>query len=640
MLFTKFSTAFLVTMFAFSYLSVSGAFAISVPSDQIFLDFSPGEGETFLLPIFSDSTTPTDVAASKKGFGSSLIFLEDNIGTLPPGAVHYIQVGIFIPEDYVGPFNVNPEIVITEKVNINGQYFQIDQEKKKVHINIIPLEPAENETESETETENETETETEEESSSGSNENEETETEDGTEVETNETSEETEGETETEELPVSNETAEDDVEVPVEIESPEDDGADQEVTDVEDVVEEDRETEEDRAAVLEEAFIDDVRVVDEVREIREERKERKEKRNLKKLARKIENLKERSQVSDVVDVAHNFELEKNDIKKVAIALASRKSNVSIVVETLSVTKVEEVETEDGEIIETVIEETNEDGVIPADAEIVPLEKIPEEERDSTILIGDVEIPDIELEITEEIVEKDEEKQEVTRRITQNKAYKYLEINVEGVDTVEVESANIDFEVEKSWLADNGIDPSFVRMNRLVGDEWVELETVLLSEDETSYQFSAVSEGFSFFVITASVSADVLTPIQIETTSLDAVSESEFDALSEFTGENPENEVSITISWVLLLVIAGAVIVIKYKEIKNALVHRHADQDELNSLEKERSMYEKMKEETTKRYYKRKISEDEFKSLMRDYDSSIIKLEAKISQIKEPPKPKQ
>ena len=80
-------------------------------------------------------------------------------------------------------------------------------------------------------------------------------------------------------------------------------------------------------------------------------------------------------------------------------------------------------------------------------------------------------------------------------------YKYLSIEKTNIENGDISEAKIKFKVEKSWIIANSIDPDTIILKRLVGDAWVELPTVKVSEDDTYYYYEAVSTGFSVFAIT-------------------------------------------------------------------------------------------------------------------------------------------
>ncbi len=93
---------------------------------------------------------------------------------------------------------------------------------------------------------------------------------------------------------------------------------------------------------------------------------------------------------------------------------------------------------------------------------------------------------------------------------------YLDITVTptGENVVSVENANIEFKVEKSWLTDNNIDPTTVKLLRYT-TTWTELPTAYVSEDATYRYYTATTPGFSTFaVVGATLPISQLPPLYI------------------------------------------------------------------------------------------------------------------------------
>ncbi len=61
---------------------------------------------------------------------------------------------------------------------------------------------------------------------------------------------------------------------------------------------------------------------------------------------------------------------------------------------------------------------------------------------------------------------------------------------------------IGFKVAKSWITENGIDKSTIRLNRYIDEKWNSLATSLVNEDADYLHFESVTSGFSSFAITA------------------------------------------------------------------------------------------------------------------------------------------
>ena len=82
------------------------------------------------------------------------------------------------------------------------------------------------------------------------------------------------------------------------------------------------------------------------------------------------------------------------------------------------------------------------------------------------------------------------------------AYTYLDIEVEYVGAAKIEG-KVEFKVAKSWIADNSIDETTVKLNRY--DEsrgnWNALTTSKVGEDDATVLFEAQTPVFSMFAVT-------------------------------------------------------------------------------------------------------------------------------------------
>jgi PGF-pre-PGF domain-containing protein len=100
------------------------------------------------------------------------------------------------------------------------------------------------------------------------------------------------------------------------------------------------------------------------------------------------------------------------------------------------------------------------------------------------------------------------------------AYQYFNIIAENLSDAQIENVTIRFRVEKSWIAQNGIDIQTIALNRYdpaTGD-WTPLPTMFLSEDDTYAYFSAVSPGLSVFGISGLPTTTTTPPPTTTTTT--------------------------------------------------------------------------------------------------------------------------
>jgi PGF-pre-PGF domain-containing protein len=78
-------------------------------------------------------------------------------------------------------------------------------------------------------------------------------------------------------------------------------------------------------------------------------------------------------------------------------------------------------------------------------------------------------------------------------------YNYQEINT-SINDSEVDLAEIDFSVNKSWVDERNRSKDDVVMKRFNNNNWKSLETRYLNETDDQYNFEASSEGFSYYAV--------------------------------------------------------------------------------------------------------------------------------------------
>jgi len=112
-----------------------------------------------------------------------------------------------------------------------------------------------------------------------------------------------------------------------------------------------------------------------------------------------------------------------------------------------------------------------------------------------------------------------EKESVSNEFS-NKVYKYFEINAYQVTDDDIAEAEIEFDVDKTWLEENEIEAANILLLRYK-DTWTELETSLVSEDDDKYYFKAKTSGFSDFAISFK-EEEVIEEVQEETEEVEEV----------------------------------------------------------------------------------------------------------------------
>jgi PGF-pre-PGF domain-containing protein len=81
---------------------------------------------------------------------------------------------------------------------------------------------------------------------------------------------------------------------------------------------------------------------------------------------------------------------------------------------------------------------------------------------------------------------------------------YSYVRIDGVNTGGLSSVEVEFDLQRSWLAANGYTPGSVKMLRYsdAAGRWEQLPTYMLSDNPTTYSFKSVLPGFSIFAIVA------------------------------------------------------------------------------------------------------------------------------------------
>lgn len=103
-------------------------------------------------------------------------------------------------------------------------------------------------------------------------------------------------------------------------------------------------------------------------------------------------------------------------------------------------------------------------------------------------------------------------------------YALIEIKHDNLDNSAIDNTKILFDVKTSWITDNNMDISSIKLYRYT-DSWNEVSTSIHSQDSVSVTFESESLGLSYFIIAGQKN------IQIENPSTDATAD------NELTGEN-------------------------------------------------------------------------------------------------------
>jgi PGF-pre-PGF domain-containing protein len=99
------------------------------------------------------------------------------------------------------------------------------------------------------------------------------------------------------------------------------------------------------------------------------------------------------------------------------------------------------------------------------------------------------------------------------------SYRYLNITAENLTEEDLKNATIRFRVNLSWIAENEIDEEEITLQRYneTAENWIELPTRKIGEENESMLYESISPGFSIFAITGEMKiispppSPVLTP---------------------------------------------------------------------------------------------------------------------------------
>ncbi|HLD85743.1 MAG TPA: PGF-pre-PGF domain-containing protein [archaeon] len=84
--------------------------------------------------------------------------------------------------------------------------------------------------------------------------------------------------------------------------------------------------------------------------------------------------------------------------------------------------------------------------------------------------------------------------------TDTLVYKYVELSIANFSNSDVKNASINFKIESGWFSSNNIDSNSVQMWRYFNSEWQKLETTKTLSTSSYIYYTAVTPGFSTFVI--------------------------------------------------------------------------------------------------------------------------------------------
>jgi len=87
-----------------------------------------------------------------------------------------------------------------------------------------------------------------------------------------------------------------------------------------------------------------------------------------------------------------------------------------------------------------------------------------------------------------------------KEIENKEIYAYVEIELVNFEDSDLEKANFNFEVEKSWLETKNLGKNKIALYRYNNNKWTELKAEMINEDNYRIYYSAYSPGLSYFAI--------------------------------------------------------------------------------------------------------------------------------------------
>lgn len=135
-------------------------------------------------------------------------------------------------------------------------------------------------------------------------------------------------------------------------------------------------------------------------------------------------------------------------------------------------------------------------------------KVPENSTDSTVeevsfTPGKTSEKQVSVELEELGREKPDEietTQETSSNQEAEEVYTYQRIDVKGANDSEIQKAEINFKVNKSYLERKDRGPQEVVMQRYHEENWQKLDTRIQQELENAYRYKASSNGFSYYAV--------------------------------------------------------------------------------------------------------------------------------------------
>lgn len=182
-----------------------------------------------------------------------------------------------------------------------------------------------------------------------------------------------------------------------------------------------------------------------------------------------------------------------------------------------------------------------------------------------------------------------------------KKYAFLEVKHSNLQNSDINSGILRFSVSKSWIDENYIDISSIKLYRYTAS-WDELPTTIYSQDSTSITYEAISPGLSYFIIAGKQDIQVpavIDPPKDEITEItgdsvlvkkDVEQEKQLSLNEADNGKEESTDSGISMALIIIIVIAAITTIVAANLIvkrKNAAkILQISKEEQINTMKKQ------------------------------------------------------
>lgn len=134
-------------------------------------------------------------------------------------------------------------------------------------------------------------------------------------------------------------------------------------------------------------------------------------------------------------------------------------------------------------------------------------------------------------------------------------YKYLQIKETNIGS-KLSKATVTINVEKTWVSSRGLDKEDISMFKFdeSSEEWNELTTTYVSEDDTNYVYDVVLTSFSYFTIAGKEKAEPV--VEEEKSVAEKIRETGEQVAEKVKGKNLFKSIWFWVIVVVILILIG------------------------------------------------------------------------------------